>query len=61
MRAFAIYRAMLMEDESLRIEIKVFDEKINEVFRFLLEKIDALHQNKASSRKKIGYKDYQKE
>ncbi len=57
MRAFAIYRAMLMEDKSLHKEIKVLDEKINEVFRFLLEKIDALHQKKASSRKKIGYKD----
>ena len=61
MRAFAIYRSMLIEDKSLRKEIKSLDEKINRVFRFLLEKIDALHQEKALPRKKIGYKDYQNE
>ena len=61
MRAFAVYRAMLMEDKTLRIEIKALDEKINKVFRFLLDKIDALHQDKARPRKKIGYKDYQNE
>ena len=33
MRAFAVYRAMLIEDKSLRKEIKVLDEKINKVFR----------------------------
>ena len=55
MRAFAVYRAMLIEDKSLRKEIKVLDEKINKVFRFLLDKIDALHQDQATPRKKIGY------
>lgn len=59
MRAFAVYRAMLIEDKSLRKEIKALDEKINKVFRIMLDKIDALHQEKAKSRKKIGYKDYQ--
>lgn len=59
MRAFAVYRAMLIEDKSLRKEIQTLDEKINKVFRFLLNKIDALHQDKATPRKKIGYKDYQ--
>ena len=48
-----------MEDKSLRKEIKVLDEKISKVFRFLLDKIDALHQDQATRRKKIGYKDYQ--
>jgi len=61
MRAFAVYRAMLIEDTSLRKEIKALDEKINEVFRYMLDKIDALHQDKAAPRKKIGYKDYQNE
>ena len=51
MRAFAVYRAMLIEDKSLRKEIKVLDEKINKVFRFLLDKIDALHQDQATPRK----------
>ena len=61
MRAFAVYRAMLKEDKSLRKEIKALDEKINKVFRYMLDKIDALHQDKATPRKKIGYKDYQNE
>ena len=61
MRAFAVYRAMLIEDKSLRKEIKALDEKINKVFRYMLDKIDALHQDKATPRKKIGYKDYQNE
>ena len=61
MRAFAVYRAMLMEDKSLRKEIKALDEKIDKVFRYMLDKIDALHQDKAKPRKKIGYKDYQNE
>lgn len=55
MRTFAVYRAMLIEDKTLRIEIKALDEKINKAFRFLLDKIDALHQNKTRPRKKIGY------
>ena len=61
MRAFAVYRAMLMEDKSLRKEIKALDEKIDKVFRYMLDKIDALHQDKAKPRKKIGYIDYQNE
>ena len=58
MRAFAAYRAMLIENEDMRSEIHALDEKINKVFKFLLEKIDALHQSKAKPMKKIGYKDY---
>ncbi|RKZ69528.1 MAG: ORF6N domain-containing protein [Gammaproteobacteria bacterium] len=61
MRTFAVYRAMLIEDKSLSKEINALDEKINEVFRYMLDKIDALHQDKATPRKKIGYKDYQNE
>ena len=38
MRAFAVYRAMLIEDKSLRKEIKALDEKINKVFRYCLIK-----------------------
>jgi hypothetical protein len=61
MRAFAVYRSMLIEDKTLRKEIKALDEKINKVFRYMLDKIDALHQDKAKPRKKIGYKDFQNE
>jgi hypothetical protein len=52
---------MLIEDKSLSKKIKTLDEKINKVFRYMLDKIDALHQDKATPRKKIGYKDYQNE
>ena len=61
MRAFALYRAMLIEDKYLRKEIKALDEKINKVFRYMLDKIDALHQEKATPKKKIGYKDFENE
>jgi len=61
MRAFSVYRAMLIEDKALRKEIKALDEKINKVFRYMLDRIDALHQDKATPRKKIGYRDYQNE
>ena len=57
MRVFAQYRAMLKENEDLRIEIQAIDNKINKVFKFLLGKIDALHQKKIEKpRQKIGYK-----
>jgi phage regulator Rha-like protein len=59
MRAFAKYRGLLKETEELHSEIKTLDEKINKAFKYLLEKIDALHQspkNKAPVRKKIGFK-----
>ena len=61
MRAFSAYRAMLIEDKSLRKEIKALDEKINKAFRYMLDRIDALHQNRATPRKKVGFKDYQNE
>jgi len=56
MRAFARYRALLIENQDLRSEIRAMDDKINKVFKFLLEKIDALHQKELSPRKMIGYK-----
>lgn len=63
MRAFAKYRSMLMENQDLRSEIRVIDDKINKVFKFLLEKIDALHQKKIEEkpRKRIGFKKYENE
>jgi len=56
MRAFARYRALLIENQDLRIEIRAMDEKINKVFKFLLDRIDALHQDKSAPRKMIGFK-----
>ena len=57
MRAFAYYRAILLENKELRREIKVLDEKINEAFRYLLEKIDALTpQLEERPHKPVGFK-----
>ena len=56
MRAFARYRALLKEKDELKKDIKKLDEKINHVFKFLLEKLDALHQIQNEERKPIGYK-----
>ena len=56
MRAFARYRALLKENEELKKEILKLDAKLNQAFRFLLDKIDALHQPPGEPRKPVGYR-----
>ncbi len=56
MRTFARYRALLRENEELRKEIVKLDSKLNQAFKYLLEKLDALHQKSNEPRKPIGYK-----
>jgi len=57
MRAFANYRALLIDSKDFRRELKSLDDKINQLFRFLLGKIDALSQKHFDQpRKKIGFK-----
>jgi hypothetical protein len=56
MRAFARYRALLKENEELKKEIIKLDAKLNHAFKFLLDKLDALHQKANEPRKPIGYK-----
>jgi hypothetical protein len=56
MRAFARYRALLREHEKLKQEIVKLDSKLNKAFKYLLEKLDALHQKENEPRKPIGYK-----
>jgi hypothetical protein len=62
-RAFVNYRALLLENNEIKNEIRNLDEKINKIFEFLLEKIDALHQKESDKppKKFIGYKNYEKE
>lgn len=57
MRAFAKYRALLLENNELKQEIDGLDKKINEVYMFLIGKIDTLYKaNKDfKERGKIGY------
>lgn len=56
MRAFVQYRGLLRETMELKDEISRLDQKINEIFKFLLDKIDGLHNSSVIPRKKIGYK-----
>ncbi|MHC1774561.1 MAG: ORF6N domain-containing protein [Lentimicrobium sp.] len=56
MRAFARYRALLRENEELKKEILKLDAKLNQAFRFLLDKIDALHQKANKRLKPVGFK-----
>ena len=56
MRAFARYRALLNENEELKNEIMKLDTKLNQAFKFLLDKLDALHQQSNEPRKPVGFK-----
>jgi hypothetical protein len=56
MRAFAKYRALLIDNQDLRSELRALDDKINKVFKYLLDRIDALHQKESTPRKQIGFK-----
>lgn len=56
MRAFARYRGLLKENEDLRMEVLKLDTKLNQSFKYLLDRIDSLHQKTNRPRKPIGYK-----
>jgi hypothetical protein len=57
MRAFASYRALLLESKDFRKELRSLDEKINKIFKFLLDKMDALNQkNLEHPRRKVGFR-----
>lgn len=55
MRAFAKYRSILLENMELRKEINAVDQKLNDAFKFLLSKIDALTPV-IKERKQNGFK-----
>jgi len=57
MRAFARYRALIKENEELKKEILKVDAKLNQAFKYLLEKLDALHQKSNEPRNPIGYRN----
>ncbi len=62
MRAFARYRVMLIENGDLRKDIHQLDEKINKVFKYLLDRIDEMHQKKLSIKpNKVGYKSFEED
>lgn len=54
---FSLYRAILIQNADLNVRINNIDSKINKVFKYLLDRIDALHQdNNKNKPQKIGYK-----
>lgn len=55
MRTFARYRALLRDNEDLRKEVKQIDEKIDRAFKYLLDRIDDLHEVQ-TDREPIGFK-----
>ena len=57
MRAFARYRAYLIDNKDISKRLGELDDKINRVFKYLLDKIQGFDSIKSSdSRNKIGYK-----
>ena len=56
MRAFTRYRAILNENKDLKQQIGALENKLTAAFKFLLEKMDALHQRKNEPRTRIGFK-----
>ncbi len=57
MRAFVRYRKLMMENLDFNRKLSELDEKIDQVFRFLLERIDALREHEARlPARKIGFR-----
>jgi hypothetical protein len=56
MRAFVRYRSLLRETEELKKEVTALDNRLTRIFKFLLERIDALHQQKNAPRRAVGFK-----
>lgn len=57
MRAFARYRAYLIDNKDITKRLGELDDKINRVFKYLLDKIQGFDSIKLSdARNKIGYK-----
>ncbi len=48
--------AKLEAQRELKNEILKLDNKLNQAFKYLLDKIDALHQKPSVTRKPVGYK-----
>ena len=55
MRAFTRYRAFLNENKELRNEIKALDNKLNASVKFLIGRLDALHQKDKIPRTQNGF------
>lgn len=58
MRAFVKYRSILVENTAMKLEISRIDEKLNQAFQFLLDKLKGNSSN-AAERTKIGFRQAQ--
>ncbi len=57
MRAFVRYRALISQNEEIKEKIDALDDKINYVFKYLLEKIEEYKPiSLDKDRKRIGFK-----
>ena len=56
MRAFARYRSLIKETESLRKEIQAIDQKLDKAFKFLLNKLNSIHEQESKPSRKIGFR-----
>ena len=56
MRTFARYRAFLRGNEEIFNKFQELDEKVNRLFQYLLERIDALHDKKNTPLPPVGYR-----
>ena len=57
MRAFARYRSYLVDNKDISKKLGELDDKINRVFKYLLDKIQGFESNKQGDKSnKIGYK-----
>jgi hypothetical protein len=56
MRAFAKYRAFLLETAELKKELNALDKKFTKAFNVLMTRLDELHQKKSLPRIRIGFR-----
>jgi len=61
MRAFAHYRALLLENKELRKEIKKLDQKMNKGFKYVLDRIEEMQEEPVPKRNPIGFKSNEKD
>lgn len=55
-RSFAQYRMMLVQNEELRQNVIELEKKLNQAFKFLLDRIDSLQERtKEKKRHPLGY------
>lgn len=60
MRSFVQYRYLISNNKELQSNIKALDKKIDDVFKYLIKRIDDLSPSTKPKRKPIGFKQNKK-